>query len=263
MQKTTTPVAPGFEWTDGPPGQALVCVRLQRLAPHVFTTRALTFRAPTEADDWRRLEASLGVIASAIVRVRQVHGRTVVVVRDGPPIPSVSGAEADAIVSQDRARAIAVRVADCVPVLIADVKQRVVAAVHAGWRGTASNVAGAAVQAIAALRIPPADLVAAIGPSIGPCCYQVDAPVRASFLASQPHAEPWFVADGSDRWRLDLWQANADQLVAAGVPREAIETARLCTFDRPDLFHSFRRDGGDAGRMVAAIRLTPTSSELE
>ena len=255
MQKTITPVAPGFEWIDGSAGLTLVCARLRQRAPHLFTTRALTFRAPGGDDDRRRVEGSLDVGAGEVIRVTQVHGRAVLVVRGGQSTATPNGAEADAIVSTDPGWAIAVSVADCVPVLIADSASRVVAAVHAGWRGTAANVAGATVEAIAALGIPPGDLSAAIGPSIGPCCYQVDAPVRAAFVAAQPGAEAWFTADGPARWRLDLWRANADQLAAAGVPSHAIDTARLCTFDRPDLFHSFRRDGAEAGRMVAGIRL--------
>jgi hypothetical protein len=261
MEKPTTEVAPGFAWLEGAAGPMLVCPALLRLAPHVFTTRGLSFRGPSSDDHSRRLAHALGLEADRLVGVRQVHGRRVIHIRPGDAIGREGSApEADAIISSDPARAMMVRVADCVPILLADPNHTVVAAVHAGWRGTAAGVAAAAVEAIARLGIRPADLVAALGPSIGPCCYQVDAPVRDAFLNAFPPAGAWFAADGRDRWKVDLWQANVAQLVSAGLARESIHDARLCTAHHPDLCHSYRRDGAAAGRMVAAIRLRPPSA---
>jgi YfiH family protein len=224
----------------------------------VFTTRDLRFSRPLDDPDYAALAETLGVSPTDVVRVRQVHGRALVVVRPGETIGTPP--DADAIVSTDPTRAVAVRVADCVPVLIADRGRRVVAAIHAGWRGMAAGVCGATIETIAAVGAAPADLVAAIGPSIGPCCYQVERPVKAAFDASQPGAGPWFEADGPDRWRLDLWTAAIDQLAAAGVPRASISAARLCTADNLSVCYSFRKERAEAGRMVAAIRLAASGA---
>jgi YfiH family protein len=220
---------------------------------HLFTTRHLRFRADSQPNDTERLAGVLGLPASDIVWVTQVHGRAVLVVRPGEATPG-DRAEADAIVSTDAARAIAVRVADCVPVLMAGRSGRVVGAVHAGWRGTAVGAVGAAVEAMTAEGVAASDLVAAVGPSIGPCCYQVDDRVRTAFLAMTPDAAAWFAEDGPGHWKLDLWQATVDQLEAAGVPAGAIAVSRVCTADHLDTCFSFRREGAAAGRLVAAIR---------
>ena len=254
MEKATTGVVTTFERFTGDPAIGFVSTALKPLAPHIFTTRALSFRGAGADDDYRRLGTALGVAPDRLVGVRQVHGRTVRRLRPGDAL-SAEVPDADAIVSTDPENAVIVRVADCVPILIADRHARVVAAVHAGWRGTVAGVAAATVAVIAELGVPAADLVVALGPSIGACCYQVDAPVRDAFSAAWPNAAAWFSEDGPGRWRLDLWLANADQLAGGGVAADAIHQARLCTAHHPDLAHSYRRDGAQAGRMVGGIRL--------
>jgi YfiH family protein len=225
---------------------------LEGAARHAFTTRG--FDEAASAGQAAALAALVAVEPSAVVRIRQLHGTSVVHVATGAIIDAA--ASGDAIVSTDPFRAVAVAVADCVPVLLADRDRRVAAAVHAGWRGTAAGVVPAAIAAVARAGVRPDRIVAAIGPSIGPCCYQVDEPVRAAFDRAGLEAAAWFRPDGAGHWTLDLWEANRRALVEAGVPEEAVHVARLCTFHEAAAFHSYRRDGAAAGRMFAAIRLT-------
>jgi YfiH family protein len=175
----------------------------------------------------------------------------VAVARPGEPFRDPG---ADAVISFDPAVPISVRAADCVPILVADTERRAVAAIHAGWRGTCANVAGATVERLADQGVPASDLIAALGPSIGPCCYQVGENTRAAFTAAAA-SSGWFSDDGPGHWRLDLWRAATEQLEHAGVRAERIHVSRLCTFDRADVCFSFRREGAGTGRLVAAIRL--------
>src|SRR5262245_58399929 len=131
-----------FEWTTESWGHGLRCRALSAIAPHVFTTRQIAF---TSLDDEQRVSRAIG--AESLALAKQVHGRHVVVVREGAPLAEARP-EADAFVSSSTTIGVAVRVADCVPLLIADHHSAVVAAVHAGWRGTAARVAVAAIDAM-------------------------------------------------------------------------------------------------------------------
>ena len=248
----TTSVDDRFQFASSQSGPVLVSAGFQPLAAHLFSTRQLEFRAETQSRDYAKVGQFFQVSDADVLRVRQVHGRVVVIVRPGDRWSSTP--EADAIVSLDPGRVASVRVADCVPLLIADRRHRAVAAIHAGWRGTAAGVCAAVVDALAAHGVPPVDLEVLVGPSIGPCCYQVDEAVRAAFVS--PETDRWFAPDGADRWRLNLASANHDQLVASGVPAAAISLCGRCTHHEPEHWHSFRRDGAAAGRMVAAIQLS-------
>jgi YfiH family protein len=230
----------------------LVCTALEPFARHLFTTRELEFRPVALRPDYERVAQALSVRGDDVVRVRQVHGSTVFTVERGQAV--LRPPDADAVISLDPARAASVRTADCVPILIADRRGRLVAAVHAGWRGTAAGVTQATLATIGTLGVQPSDLMAALGPAAGSCCYQVDDAVRRRFVEADPRAGRWFARDG-ERWRLDLAAANCAQLVAAGVSRAHVFLAGLCTIHDHTSWHSYRREGADAGRMVAAIRL--------
>jgi YfiH family protein len=194
------------------------------------------------SENWLRLEAATGL---RFARVRQVHGARVVRTdAAGPPVE-----EADAVLSERPGVAACVSVADCVPLLLADPETGAVAAVHAGWRGTLAGVARAAVDALAReAGAPPSRLVAAIGPSIGPCCYEV-----SPDLAERFRAEIGPVVRGGGAPRVDLWASNRRVLAGAGVSLERVEILGRCTAcDRSDFF-SHRRDEGRTGRQVAFI----------
>jgi YfiH family protein len=249
----------GFEWTDESWGAALRCRPLGVYAPHLFTTRQLELSSPAHA---RELAEAVG--ARDVAMVTQVHGCEVVVVRRGAPVPQPRP-EADVLVSDAPDIAIAVRAADCVPLLMADRTRGVVAAVHAGWRGTARRAAVAAVDALGReFGTRPADLVAAIGPSIGACCYEVGSDLVDAFAAAGHQRyliDRWFLspppARGSSERRglhLDVARANIDQLILAGVPEEQIYSSGLCTAMHLEILTSFRAEKEKAGRIVGAIR---------
>jgi hypothetical protein len=262
---------PDFEWTPEPWGAALRSRALAGVACHGFTTRQLRLRGnpPEERREWARVAAMVGVGADRLARVHQVHGRDVDVLRREDRWPGGTGTRpaADILVSDDPGVALAVQVADCIPLLVADPETGAAAAAHAGWRGIAGDVPGATVRALAKeFGARPPHLVAAAGPSIGPCCYEVGPEVREALAAAGG------AAHGAGRWlspsgltppglrprpghaMLDLWQALEDQLVAAGVAPGNIHVARLCTACHPREYWSYRRDGAGTGRLAGVIR---------
>lgn len=245
-----------FVWRQAPWGAVLACTALEPYASHLFTTRDIAPGVGVGPDEaWSAVAAWLRLDPAVLYGLDQVHGCRVLVTGAAAAAPSSNLPSADAAISNQDADAVVVKTADCVPVLIADRTGRGVAAVHAGWRGTAQGIAAKTVDAMAeTFGSHPRDLVAAIGPSIGPCCYEVGPEVRAGFAASSAAPAPWFAQGAGDRSWLDLWRANAEQLADRGVPTAAIHVARLCTACNPGTFFSYRRERARAGRMLAAIR---------
>ena len=253
-----------FEWTQESWGPALRCTALSETATHCFSTRQLALSGAREEDggSWLPLARALNLDAKieSIVRLRQVHGAEVFEASRATAAKGRYAAwpEADIVISRDPLLALTVRAADCVPVLLADRHTGAVSAIHAGWRGTAAGAVLAAVQALTwRFGTEPRNIVAAVGPCIGPCCYTVGEELIPQFK-SHPDASRWF--DRARGLRLDLWQATRDQLERAGVAPQQVHVSELCTFDHPEVFHSYRRDGKAAGRLVAAIRANPKTS---
>jgi YfiH family protein len=203
------------------------------------------------AANWTRLRAATGL---GFARVKQVHGCQVVRA-DRAHEPEE---EADIVVTSSPGVAACVSVADCVPVLLADPRTGAVAAIHAGWRGTLARAAAVAVAALARdFGARPGDLLAAVGPSIGPCCYDVSADLAEQFRLEFGPTVAEARAVGS---RLDLWLANELTLLGVGLERARVEVLRRCTSCETDLLFSHRRGEGKTGRQVGFI--APRSAGL-
>lgn len=241
--------------------------------PHAFSTRAggvsggvfasLNLGNPSDlppdqrdtsaniAENWRRVLAAAGLGDRRRVEVHQVHGGSVYVVRVGEPRQSAdtSDLHADAVVSDDPGVVLAVRVADCCPVLLASPDGRVVAAVHAGWRGVLAGVIPAAVRSLR--EFGAGGCLAALGPTLCPEHFEIGPEVATAFVDAFASDLPVRPAPAPGRFRLDLAGAICGQLQAAGV--RDVDVLGRCTWCEPDLFFSHRRDGGRTGRSAGVI----------
>ena len=210
---------------------------------HGFEQRAPRDGAETHEASRVRVAGALEG-SGRLLLLTQVLGTTVVEAPwDGAP-------EADASVAARAGWLLGIKTADCLPVLLVDPGRRQVAAVHAGWRGTAAGVAARAVEALARLGSRPEDLLAALGPGIGPCCYEVGDELREAFGAS---GAAFFRPGPNGRPQLDVRAANVRQLLDAGLRPGALHHVGDCTRCRADLYHSYRRDGKAAGRMISFV----------
>lgn len=211
-------------------------------------------------DDAQCVNVNRAIISSwaggiPLAAVHQVHGRGVHVFnRSDRPAggPEEPPPEADAAVTGAAGLALLVQVADCQPVLVYDPRRRVVANVHSGWRGSIANVIGRTVAVMTdAFGCRPMDMVAGIGPSLGPCC--------AEFINYEREIPAPFHAYRCGDHHFDFWAISRAQLTAAGVPDSQIETGGICTRCRPDLFFSYRREHR-TGRFGAVIGLKPEAA---
>lgn len=232
---------------------------------HVVTGRRfgnMSLRARRESesvdsivDRRKTFETLLGPGCAGLVFMNQVHGDAVFVVGrenagNGVREYMTSIAATDAMITREPGLALAVETADCVPILLYDPATNSIGVVHAGWRGTAARIAGNAIQAmVRAFGSDPAGIRAFLGPSIGPCCYEVGEEVLDRFISQE--------SDGVDRShsRLDLRRINERQLLASGLKAPNVEVSDICTSCRHDLFFSYRKESGKTGGFVSVIMI--------
>jgi YfiH family protein len=221
----------------------------------------------------RRFQSALDASDLKLISLKQIHS-DIIHLFDAP---SAEPCQGDASITNRPGLLLGVQTADCVPILLVDTKKRAIAAVHAGWRGTLQRIV---VKAIGKMQMQykskPADLLAAIGPSIGGCCYEVGTEVATQFLSQFPGAPEWFdeFRTGDEpnpiQWLnmmppghqpppknvlLDLRKANRAQLLGAGLRASNIFVSDLCTVCRRDLLFSYRKEGPQSGRLLSVIGL--------
>lgn len=268
----------GFYWRERDSVRALICSPLEQDGfTNAFSTRlggvspmpeaALNLAGFNEDDaenifENRRRFLKLFDGEWTLTGCWQVHGADVRIVHNQQEAqikPGVLGDDVycDALVSDTPKVLLAIKTADCVPVLMGDARTGAFAAVHAGWRGTSTSIVGQAVQQLQREYGTRAeDLRAAIGPAANTCCYEVGSEVIARFKELWPQSDHLFTPTREGHARIDLQTANRDQLLAAGLSPERIHLAPLCTMDRNDLFFSYRREKklhGRVGRLMSVI----------
>lgn len=201
-------------------------------------------RAERGEGDRRAFFTLLGVQQDRVAFPQQCHSTTVVAVNEGGTYESCDG-----LVTAERNLWLTVSVADCIPLILVDTRLQVIAALHAGWRGTLGRIAERGVEVMRTrFGTQPSDVKAYIGPSAGVCCYEVGEEVFSQFSEE-------VLARRNGLVHLDLKKENKQQLSNAGVSERHIEVSPLCTICTPDRFHSYRRDRERSGRMLAAIAL--------
>ena len=268
----------GFYWREREGVRALVCAPLEQDGfTNAFSTRVggvsrmpenslnlagFNEDQPENIYENRRRFLKLFAGDWSLTGCWQTHSANVRVVRsqeEAQPKPGVLGDDeyCDALVSNTPRILLAVKTADCVPILLGDPKSGAFAAVHAGWRGTSASVVKRAIEQLQKeFAVSTAKLRAAIGPAANVCCYEVGQEVIDRFKERFPEANSLFVPTRDAHARIDLQKANHDQLIAAGLSAERIHVAPLCTMDRTDLFFSYRREKslyGRVGRLMSVI----------
>jgi YfiH family protein len=237
----------------------------------------LGFTAEDTAENVREnrrllVEAVSGSESTPLRTVRQVHSCQSELVPlfaedcEGAAKTAWDPPQADGLLTRQAGLLLGILTADCVPVLIADPRNRAVAAFHAGWRGTVQRVVEVGIARMAAeFGSEPGTLLAAIGPFIGACCYTVGGEVRARFEAEFPYAATLFEEKGANsggvELRLDLAEANRRQLIDAGLDRARISRVGGCTSCHPEHYYSHRASSGRAGRMMSLIGIRPATPQ--
>jgi YfiH family protein len=216
-----------------------------RRMKHAFCTRR---------DGEEGFLSALGIPEGRLLTLRQVHGADVLIFEDNTKAALIYPLPYDAVITDKKRVALGIWTADCLPILMVDRSKRIIAAVHAGWRGIWRGVIERTVtEMMKTFESAPTDIVAGIGPGIGPCCYEVKEDVVSLFRNSYG-APDQLIQEREGRTYLDLSRAAQLELSKVGIPPDNIEAIPLCTACREDLFYSFRRDK-KPGRQLSFIML--------
>ncbi len=209
-----------------------------------------------------RLAATIGIPLSSFTFAGQIHSGNVTVVTEVVRgRGSVDHKEAiratDAMVTDLPGICLVILIADCVPMLFFDPVRNAIGVAHAGWKGTLERIASKTVRAMEdAFGSSPQAIIVGMGPSIGPCCYEVGPEVIGQIKSRLPAGKNYIVNESPEgKGFLDLWKANVSQLLEAGIVRENIEVAMQCTCHNSDLFFSFRYQQGETGRFGAGMSI--------
>jgi len=207
--------------------------------------------------DWRDQSFMVGEEIFTLLSTRQVHGGGVVVFKGEPREPEqIWMKEGDALVTRVPGYALGVFTADCLPIILFDPVQGVVGIVHTGWQGTARAICQKALKVMAETYDSICEnILAAMGPCIGPCCYEVDGPVKEVYAEAGLPWELFSYPRGRKRWSLDLPRANTYLLTIAGMREENIHRLELCTSCHRDTFYSYRAEGKTSGRQLNFIAM--------
>jgi len=235
------------------------CTRLGGVSEGHFSSLNTGFRVADREENVRRnlslIADSFSIPASRLVLMDQVHGDRVCILDGDGPSPG-SFPACDGLITDRPGVAIGIKTADCVPLLFVDPVRRVIGVAHAGWRGTALRIATRVIDLFEQRYASRAEnIVIAVGPAIGVCCYQVDTPVYAAFSA-RPGADRFLhPCRENGRWMLDLALANRIALIERGAPAGNIFSDGHCTACRSDLFFSHRESLGMTGRQLNFIMI--------
>lgn len=219
--------------------------------------------AENVCENRRCFAASLGLDAARIVTPEQVHGDVVARVTEkdagrGATDYADCIHATDALITDTPNLPLLLCFADCTPILFLDPEHHAAGIAHGGWKGTVTSIAEKTLRRMGEeFGTQPKDALVGIGPAIGPCCYEVGTEVADKFRTSFPYADACLLKEQDGHTYLDLWEANRQQMLRAGVPEENIQVAGECTCCRHKWYYSYRADGGRTGRIAAMIALKP------
>ncbi|PKN70773.1 MAG: peptidoglycan editing factor PgeF [Deltaproteobacteria bacterium HGW-Deltaproteobacteria-12] len=241
------------------------CTRQGGASRSDYKSLNMSFREGDEEfrvlQNWETLADAFAISLEQFLVLNQVHGADIIVIKQqGSYFSSRADLDYDATITNRPGLAICIKTADCAPVFIVDKVRKVIAAVHAGWRGTASGISAKVIRLMQKqYGSMPQHILAAIGPSIGKCCYEVDSAAAEAFAELKGKEDFLFPKTTKKKWMVDLPEANRRQLLDCGIPEQNIGLSGYCTMCHQNIFFSHRGSGGLTGRQINFIMIKETN----